>query len=632
MIYLRINKIVFLFLAICTLFSVCIPVYAEDVQSTYKVGDFYDWLLYVSVNTVEEIPLIGPLILSSSSNSSEDICNKSDDHFHHGPVISTDMGPTQGDGTGPYYVTCRCNYCGNQFFATTYREAAKEAYKEKVEALPSPVKGINSEGGLYWSPTVFDMRIRLPESSNLDDYKAPDTLLGITALNHFIYIGSSVDYAIPSVGDSSRIIGLSYTVPDEYAGYVKCNALCFMVPADGIYEQLDSTRCNFLVSHKSSSVRTVKDTYVGKNFGVQSAGSIICAFRTGGNLWQSASSISVVGSFHLPTFKITPTIPLDTGVGGAFGPDTRPGSISGEYGVVGEDGSISSTGDTYLFDESTNSYHNPVTGDTSNVTEWNYDYSDRSYTVTTDSGNTVTITYGDENVTITENTVNEAGDTITNNYTYYYITNNTAAPDNPDVPHTHSYSSVITQAPTCIMPGVKTFSCSCGDSYTQSVPASGHSWEVKQTVQTVYDETGNVVSQGFIIYKCSVCGEEYKSDTMTGPPAGGSGSASGDDGESLWSKLGELLGGGLKAIFDLLSAIGGKVLDGLLSLFEMVLERLRDFVAIIFAIFDELPRMFSGFLAFLSAVFPFFPSEITLLLTFGILAVVVIGIIKALRR
>ena len=76
MIYLRINKIVFLFLAIYTLFSVCIPVYAEDVQSTYKVGDFYDWLLYVSVNTVEEIPLIGPLILSSSSNSSEDICNK----------------------------------------------------------------------------------------------------------------------------------------------------------------------------------------------------------------------------------------------------------------------------------------------------------------------------------------------------------------------------------------------------------------------------------------------------------------------------------------------------------------------------------------------------------------------------
>lgn len=562
----------------------------------------------------------------------DSVCSTSDDSRHHGPIVSVGAGPAQGDNTGPYYVTCHCNYCGKDFETQTYKKILDDAYKEAVEALPSPVKAIDSNGGLYWNPTVFDMRIRLPESSFLDDYKAPDTLLGMTALNHFIRIGSSEDYAIPSVGDSSRIIGLSYSVPDEYAGKVICNPLCFMVPADGIYEQLDSIRCNFLVSHKSSSVRTVKDTYVGKNFGAQSAGAIIRAFGTGTNLWQSTSSISIVGSFHLPTFKITPTIPLDTGVGGAFGPDTRPGSISGEYGVPGDNGSVTSTGDTYLFDESTNTYHNPVTGDTSNVTEWNYDYSDRSYTVTTDSGNTVTITYGDENVTITENTTNEAGDTVTNNYTYYYITNNTTTPDNPDVPHTHSYSSEITQASTCVMPGVKTFSCSCGDSYTQSVPASGHSWEVKQTVQTVYDETGNVASQGFVIYKCSVCGEEYKSDTMTGPPAGGSGPSSGNEGESLWSKLGELLGGGLKGILDLLSAIGGKILDGLLSLFEMILERLRDFVEIIFAIFDELPRMFSGFLAFLSAVFPFFPSEITLLLTFGILAVVVIGIIKALRR
>ncbi len=48
--------------------------------------------------------------------------------------------------------------------------------------------------------------------------------------------------------------------------------------------------------------------------------------------------------------------------------------------------------------------------------------------------------------------------------------------------------------------------------------------------------------------------------------------------------------------------------------------------------FNKVPQLFSGFLDFLSVVFPFIPSEITLLLTFGVVAVVFIGIIKAIRR
>ena len=48
--------------------------------------------------------------------------------------------------------------------------------------------------------------------------------------------------------------------------------------------------------------------------------------------------------------------------------------------------------------------------------------------------------------------------------------------------------------------------------------------------------------------------------------------------------------------------------------------------------FNKVPQLFSGFLDFLGVVFPFIPSEITLLLTFGVVAVVFIGIIKAIRR
>ncbi|MBE6948088.1 MAG: hypothetical protein E7454_07580 [Ruminococcaceae bacterium] len=52
---------------------------------------------------------------------------------------------------------------------------------------------------------------------------------------------------------------------------------------------------------------------------------------------------------------------------------------------------------------------------------------------------------------------------------------------NPSEPasseHKHSYASDVTTAATCGKDGVKTFTCSCGDSYTEKIAATGqHSW------------------------------------------------------------------------------------------------------------------------------------------------------------
>ena len=40
--------------------------------------------------------------------------------------------------------------------------------------------------------------------------------------------------------------------------------------------------------------------------------------------------------------------------------------------------------------------------------------------------------------------------------------------------HTHSYPSAVTTAATCITAGVKTWTCSCGESYTEVIPSTGH--------------------------------------------------------------------------------------------------------------------------------------------------------------
>ncbi len=67
--------------------------------------------------------------------------------------------------------------------------------------------------------------------------------------------------------------------------------------------------------------------------------------------------------------------------------------------------------------------------------------------------------------------------------------------------HTHSYTASVTTNPTCTAAGVKTYSCSCGASYTEVIPATGHSY----TSQEFYP---NCTNDGYILYTCS-CGATY---------------------------------------------------------------------------------------------------------------------------
>ena len=67
-------------------------------------------------------------------------------------------------------------------------------------------------------------------------------------------------------------------------------------------------------------------------------------------------------------------------------------------------------------------------------------------------------------------------------------------PPATEVSHTHSYSSKVTTAATCGKDGIKTFSCSCGHSYTEKIAATGqHVWgDWKQTVNPTYTAKGQM--------------------------------------------------------------------------------------------------------------------------------------------
>lgn len=67
--------------------------------------------------------------------------------------------------------------------------------------------------------------------------------------------------------------------------------------------------------------------------------------------------------------------------------------------------------------------------------------------------------------------------------------------------HTHKYTSKVTKKATCTSEGVKTYTCSCGGSYTESIAKTAHTWD------------SGTVSGTTKTYKCTVCGKK-KTETV----------------------------------------------------------------------------------------------------------------------
>lgn len=69
----------------------------------------------------------------------------------------------------------------------------------------------------------------------------------------------------------------------------------------------------------------------------------------------------------------------------------------------------------------------------------------------------------------------------------------------------HVYDDgVMTTEPTCVVTGVKTFTCTkCSESYTEEVPMVDHTYVAEVTKEPTVEE------EGVTTYTCSVCGDSY---------------------------------------------------------------------------------------------------------------------------
>ena len=201
-------------------------------------------------------------------------------------------------------------------------------------------------------------------------------------------------------------------------------------------------------------------------------------------------------------------------------------------------------------------------------------------------------------------------------------------PDKPVDPETctHEWEKTSGTDPTCTAPGTIENTClKCGKTKTESAAKLTHVWEIKQTVQTTYDDEGNILTQGFTIYRCSLCGEEYKDTNGSGPP-GSSSPSNPDDPEEgflgwLMRKIGEVLGAIGGGILDFLQATLGKILDGIINLVTMAFEKL-----------SQLVDLFGSFGDALGVLWTWLPPEIMLVLAAGVTVFVFISLLKLFMK
>lgn len=83
------------------------------------------------------------------------------------------------------------------------------------------------------------------------------------------------------------------------------------------------------------------------------------------------------------------------------------------------------------------------------------------------------------------------------------LSGNGSTAQKEEVQHKHSYKEEVTKEPTCMETGLKTFTCECGNSYTEAVEKTEHSYKDEITKLPTCKEKGE---KTFI---CSVCGDSY---------------------------------------------------------------------------------------------------------------------------
>ena len=455
----------------------------------------------------------------------------------------------------------------------TTSDDMKNDYNDFVSTLPAT--GYDSAGKLLWQPNFLD-------ATNLDG--STRQYIGFTAhvspyssvISGFVsglvstdiqnldgasvsISGSKIHFDFTSTSKSYEVV-----VKGNYSGFAR---LCFPAPIAGSYSVVASPfitaqlETGKLTNYYTTTEYSWRPALVnsGNPYG---AGGVLYAdlywSDANGNKIFPSDGIGLTGArkhitFSTPIFQITPASSNTTTINNTYNINTRVNNFQGNYY---NNVTNNYYNNTTIINETTNNYYDMTTNNYYTMSNWSYDYQSRTYFVTLEDGTTITVQFGDDCLTITNNNVENS---------YQYVINNNSTPSpNPETPSTckHNWTETIDVAPTCLEGGHANFTCSlCGETYEQILSAKGHNWTVKEHVNTVYGESGVIVTQGHTLYECSVCGEQWYTETATPPPdvSGGSSIRSWLQAFQLW------LDGKLDSLFSAADAVIVTKLDALIK-------------------------------------------------------------------
>ena len=400
----------------------------------------------------------------------------------------------------------------------TTSDDMKNDYNDFVSTLPAT--GYDSAGKLLWQPKWSD---------------AVDNQLGFSV--YYFRVDASTYFIKSGVGDvfcdksptdgyaasfSGSDLFITRSLSKSSSLIWDCRPdMVFAVPIAGSYKMLKSpaivASCE-TASNSNFYTQTNYDWVAQSSQTLGAGGYYYNTYRY--KFWNAAQTDRVqqiaISSCRAnirvttPVFEVTPLASNTTTINNTYNINTRVNNFQGNYY---NNVTNNYYNNTTIINETTNNYYDMTTNNYYTMSNWSYDYQSRTYFVTLEDGTTITVQFGDDCLTITNNNVE-------NSYQYVINNNNTPSP-NPETPSTckHNWTETIDVAPTCLEGGHANFTCSlCGETYEQILSAKGHNWTVKEHVNTVYGENGVIVTQGHTLYECSACGEQWYTETATPPP------------------------------------------------------------------------------------------------------------------
>ena len=337
-------------------------------------------------------------------------------------------------------------------------------YDDYVSDLP--VNGVGSSGKLYWHPSYLDLSPRnssslLSASSGSYSFSFP---LGQSVP------GSYTDgYSFLTVSeDTIGIMGRTGYQRSYFTVY-----LDFIAPIDGLYQIFSGTPAfSGTVTNDSTGVVYDASSFYSSSSYSKYSGDIL-SLSCNSKTISGEQYLTAVLSLVYPTYVITPLSSIDTSTsasGTTYNINTRPTSITGDYGIIGDNNQMTVIENQTIVNEGDSYYFNPVTNTTYDMTGWQYDYSTRTYNLTLDSGDTVTVNYGDENITI-----NEGGTT----YNVYYV-----------------------------IPSEESGSEQGGEQGGDTPVASGHNWQVTEQVEGYTDYSAAVYVSDDSVVAASITSQQ----------------------------------------------------------------------------------------------------------------------------